>query len=87
MYASRYGMRTGLMERMMGGAQIINIESIENFPGFPQGVSGAELGPAVQEQAMDAGAEFIMGEVESISRDGYFKLVETDPGDTGPRRL
>lgn len=80
MYASRYGMRTGLMERMMGGAQIINIENIENFPGFPQGVSGAELGPAVQEQAMDAGAEFIMGEVESISRDGDFKLVETDSG-------
>ena len=80
MYASRYGMRTGLMERMMGGAHIINIESIENFPGFPQGVSGAELGPAVQEQAMDAGAEFIMGEVESISRDGDFKLVETDSG-------
>ena len=80
MYASRYGMRTGLMERMMGGAQIINIENIENFPGFPQGVSGAELGPAVQEQAMDAGAEFIMGEVESISRDGEFKLVETDSG-------
>ena len=80
MYASRYGMRTGLVERMMGGAQIINLERIENFPGFPQGVAGAELGPLVQEQAMDAGAEFIMGEVASISRDGDFKMVETDAG-------
>ncbi len=80
MYASRYGMRTGLVERMMGGAQIINLERIENFPGFPQGVAGAELGPLVQEQAMDAGAEFIMGEVASISRDADFKMVETDAG-------
>ena len=81
MYASRYGLRTGLVERMMGGAQIINLERIENYPGFPQGVAGAELGPLIQEQAMDAGAEFIMGDVASISRDGDFKVVETDAGD------
>ena len=36
MYADRYGLKTGLMEQMMGGAQIINVEKIENFPGFPQ---------------------------------------------------
>ncbi|MCI0782202.1 MAG: thioredoxin-disulfide reductase, partial [Chloroflexi bacterium] len=70
MYAAQYGLRTGLIERMMGGAQIINIEKIENFPGFPQGVSGAELAPAVQEQAMNAGAEFIMAEVSGIARAG-----------------
>ena len=29
---------------------------------------------------MDAGAEFIMGDVASISRDGDFKVVETDAG-------
>lgn len=78
MYAARYGLKTGLIERMMGGAQIINIEKIENFPGFPQGISGAELGPAVQEQAMDAGAEFIMAEASSVSRDGNHKVVATD---------
>ena len=80
MYAGQYGLETGLIERMMGGAQIINIEKIENFPGFPQGISGAELGPAIQEQAMNAGAEFLMGEVASISRDGDYKLVSSDAG-------
>ena len=81
MFGARHGLKTGLIEQMMGGAQIINIEKIENFPGFPQGIAGAELGPAVQEQAMDAGAEFIMAEVTGVSRDGNYKVVATDAGE------
>ena len=79
-YAARYGMSTAIIEKMMGGAQIINIEKIENFPGFPQGISGAELGPAVQEQAMDAGVEFVIAEVSEVSRDGDWKVVVSDAG-------
>ena len=81
LFAARYGMTTGIIEKMMGGAQIINIEKIENFPGFPQGISGAELGPAVQEQAMDAGVEFVIAEASGVSRDGEYKLVSSDAGD------
>ena len=75
MYAARYGLSTALIEQMMGGAQIINVERIENFPGFPEGVSGAELGPLLQEQAMNAGMQFIMDEATEVARDGDFKLV------------
>ena len=75
MYAARYGLSTALVEQMMGGAQIINVERIENFPGFPEGISGAELGPLLQEQAMNAGLHFIMDEASEVSRDGDFKLV------------
>ncbi len=81
MFAARFGLRTGLIEQMMGGAQIINIENIENFPGFPQGIAGAELAPAAQEQAMNAGAEFIMSEATAITRDGQHRVVATDGGD------
>ncbi len=81
MFGARYGLKTGLIEQMMGGAQIINIEKIENFPGFPQGIAGAELAPAVQEQAMDAGTEFIMAEATVVSRDGKYKIIATDAGD------
>ena len=80
MYGALYGLKTGVIEQMMGGAQIINIEKIENFPGFPEGISGAELAPAVQEQAMNAGAEFIMAEVSGITRDGDYKVVNSDAG-------
>ena len=81
MYAARYGLRTAIIERMMGGNQIINVEKIENVPGFPQGISGAELGPLMQEQAMDAGAEFLMAEAKGIVLDGPYKVIATDNGD------
>jgi len=80
-YAARYGLHTAIIEQMMGGAQIINLEKIENFPGFPEGISGAELGPAAQEQAMDAGAEFIMAEANNVSKDGDYKVAHSDAGD------
>lgn len=75
LYAARYGLATGLVERVMGGAQIINVARIENFPGFPEGISGAELAPALQEQAMNAGVEFIMDEATRVDRDGDGKQV------------
>ena len=87
MYAARHGLRTGLVERMMGGASIINIEKIENFPGFPDGISGAELAPAVQEQAMNAGVRFVMGETASISRQGDYRVVSTDAGELGAKAV
>lgn len=80
-YAARYGLNTAIIEQMMGGAQIINLEKIENFPGFPEGISGAELGPAAQEQAMDVGVEFIMAEAHNVSKDGDYKVVHSDAGD------
>jgi len=81
MFGARHGLKTGLIEQIMGGSQIINIEKIENFPGFPQGIAGAELAPAVQEQAMNAGAEFIMAEATGVSREGNYKVIATDAGE------
>ena len=66
---------------MMGGASIINVEKIENFPGFPEGIMGADLAAMTQEQAMTSGAEFIMGEVSGISADGNYHVIASDSGD------
>ncbi len=87
MYSARYGIRTGLVERMLGGASIINIEKIENFPGFPEGISGAELGPAVQEQAINSGVRFIMGETSAISKAGDYLVMSTDTGEIGAKAV
>ena len=79
-YASRYGLNTAIVEQMMAGAQIINLEKIENFPGFPQGIAGYELGPATQEQAMNAGVEVLMDTVTGVSVDGDHLRVTGDMG-------
>ena len=81
MYASRHGLRTGILERMMGGASIINVEKVENFPGFPEGIMGADLAAMTQEQAMTAGAEFLMGEASGITENGDYRLVSADSGE------
>ena len=79
-YASRYGLNTAIVEQMMAGAQIINLDKIENFPGFPQGIAGYELGPATQEQAMNAGVEVLMDTVTGVAVDGDYLVVSGDMG-------
>jgi len=80
MYAGRHGLRTMVIERLMAGNQIINVEKVEDFPGFPEGVAGAELAPLIQDQAMKAGAEFAMDEVTGLTLDGPYKVVTTYSG-------
>ena len=65
-YACRAGIDTLLLERLMPGGQIINADRIENFPGFPDGVSGAELGPLMQRQATQFGLQIRLAEVDVI---------------------
>lgn len=69
-----------VIERLMAGNQIINVEKVEDFPGFPDGVAGAELAPLIQDQAMKAGAEFAMDEVTGLTLDGPYKVVTTYSG-------
>jgi thioredoxin reductase (NADPH) len=66
MFGGRYGLKVGIVDQMGSGGQIINAEKIENFPGFPEGLAGYDLGPLIQEQAENAGAEFMMDTVESL---------------------
>ena len=70
MVAARYGLKTVIVEHMASGGQVLNVEKIENFPGFPNGIAGFELGPLVQEQAEAAGASVLMDTAESIDVDG-----------------
>ena len=81
MYAARYGLSVGVIERMMGGASIINVEKIENYPGLPDGIMGADLAAAAQEQAMNAGAQFIMAETSAIAAQDGQRIVQTDAGE------
>jgi thioredoxin reductase (NADPH) len=75
MTAARQGLKIVVVDRMGVGGQISTAERVENFPGFPQGIAGHELGPLLHEQAEAAGAEFVLDTVEAIEVDGEHRLV------------
>ena len=66
LYACRAGLKTVVLERMMPGGQVVNAEKIENLPGFPEGIAGADLGPLLQEQATKYGLEVQLSEVTGL---------------------
>lgn len=81
LYGARGAVRTVIFERAMPGGQIITTDWVENYPAFPQGVNGAELGQLFADQASNQGAEVKMFvEITDIERrkDGVFKLKSAD---------
>jgi thioredoxin reductase (NADPH) len=65
--AARWGRSTLVLEAAFPGGRLTNVSKIEDFPGFLNGVSGYELGPNAQMQAMNNGAEFGMAEVQTLT--------------------
>ncbi|MEE8470251.1 MAG: FAD-dependent oxidoreductase, partial [Dehalococcoidia bacterium] len=80
LYAARSRLRTLLLERSLLGGQIANAEIVENYPGFPDGVSGAELGSLIERQATKYGLETTIAEVEGIEISGEEKILTTSEG-------
>src|SRR6266550_4170851 len=87
MYGARIGLRTVVVERMAPGGQVLNVEKIENFPGFPQGIAGFDLGPLVQEQAEAAGAEFVMDTATGLELSGETRIVRCDANELTARAV
>ncbi len=68
-YAGRYRLKTLILERFSIGGQIILSPTIENFPGFPGGVTTEELIRRMKEQVEDLHVPLITGEALNISLD------------------
>ena len=79
-YGASEGLRTLLLDRHSPGGQAGTSSRIENYLGFPAGVSGSELTRRAVAQAQRLGAEFIVPlEVMGISiADGYKRLALGD---------
>jgi thioredoxin reductase (NADPH) len=75
LFAARRGLKVAVIEQLGAGGQISNAERIENFPGFPQGIAGHELGPLLHQQAEAAGAEFVLDTVQALEIDGAHRIV------------
>lgn len=83
LYAARARLDAVLIDQMgASGGQLVNIDRVENYPGFPAGIAGAELGPLLAGQAMDAGLTIEFGQVTSLARRANGRYVVD--GDAGP---
>lgn len=77
LYTSRARLNTLLIESALFGGQMTTTEMIENYPGFPQGVTGDELSRLMEEQAKKFGMEILTQEVIKVSIEGEWKCVQT----------
>jgi thioredoxin reductase (NADPH) len=70
------GLRTLVIERHAPGGQAGTSARIENYPGFPQGISGSELAQSAHDQAIRLGAEIVVGTqmLQSWPEDGSLAL-------------
>jgi thioredoxin reductase (NADPH) len=66
-----------MIESALFGGQMTTTELIENYPGFPQGVSGDELSRLMEEQAKKFGMETVAQEVVKVSLEADLKVVQT----------
>lgn len=80
LFAARYGHSTLVLEAVVPGGHLVNVEKIEDFPGHPEGVAGYDLCPTVQEQAESQGAQFQLAEVTGMEPDGRRWRVVTGEG-------
>ncbi len=78
LYTSRAGLNSLLAERGIVGGQIINATMVENYPGFPQGISGAELGSLMHQQAVKHGLEVVTAEVTGIAPKQPYSISTTE---------
>ena len=85
--AARHGLRLTLVDPGTIGGQVLNVEKIENFPGFPEGIAGFDLGPMVQEQAERAGCGFVMDTVTGLEVDGETKIVHCEGADLSAKAV
>ena len=78
LYTSRARLRTLLIENAIFGGQMTTTELIENYPGFPQGVTGEELSRLMEEQARRFGMGTVNQEVVKVTLEGNLKRVQTN---------
>src|SRR5208283_5189726 len=81
LYAARSRVRTLILERETAGGELMNIDLIENYPGYQDGIDGPELGSNMIKQATRFGAEIQLANVEKIVLGTTEKLLKTSRGE------
>ena len=79
-YASRAGMKALVFEGLVVGGQTGVIKTIDNYPGFAEGIGGFELAWAMKQQAERFGTQIVSERVVSADLQASPKVITTDAG-------
>lgn len=77
-YTTREDIQTVLFEKGVIGGLAAITDQVDNYPGFPEGISGLTLADQLQKQAERFGAEIEFGDVSAIRNDGDVKTLIID---------
>lgn len=86
-YAARAKLKTLLLERLAPGGQILTTDWVENYPGFPEGISGYDLTDRMKRQAERFGLRIESREVQGLELRPDVKVIKTDGGTVETRAL
>ena len=75
LYAARARMNVLLIEKAVPGGQVLITDWIENYPGFPEGISGFDLAEKIKEQALALGLTIETAEVQGLDLSGTIKEI------------
>ena len=76
-YTSRAGFDTLVLEKFSAGGQMTQTTQIDNYPGFPEGVDGFELGTKMREGAERFGVRTVQAEVIEVNLKDKIKTIKT----------
>jgi len=79
-YAARDKHDVVLLEKLSPGGQVLTTDFVENYPGFPEGISGFELMDRIKKQAERFGLTIISHEVQEVDWGGSIKQLSLDSG-------
>lgn len=81
LYSARARLRTLIIEKGIPGGLVTTTEFVENYPGFDEGILGAELAQKMEKQAARFGAELRQGSVTRISVEEKIREVFLEDGE------
>ena len=87
LYAARSGLSVAVLEKLSPGGQMATTSQIDNYPGFPDGVDGFDLGQQMARQAEKYGAQTVLAEVTGADLAASPKVLRTSEGEFSARTV
>jgi thioredoxin reductase (NADPH) len=79
-YGARANLSTLVIEQTANGGQCLQIDGLENYPGFPEPINGYEFTERFERQARQFGAQFLIAGVSRMDKPGDVFELETSEG-------